>query len=141
MVGPKHPLLVSGVQFIAIIVLTAVIFLIIDFSRRTTTGYYVSQAEKDLKAGIEAELALNKELVARRDEVRSDPYVERWAREEAHMVRPGDRPLILLAPDAVEDKPDAPQAQTALPPEPSRPNWHQWWSLFLDTEPGVLRAR
>jgi cell division protein FtsB len=138
MMQPKHQLLVSGVQFVAIVVLTAAIFLIIDFSRRTTTGYYISQAEKDLKAKIDEQIALQEELKARRELVLSDAYVEQWAREEAHMVRPGDRAMILVTPQVAYVRQEVPQPVGVLPEDVTQPNWHQWWALFFDKEPSAL---
>ena len=145
MVRPKKPPLISGTQFAAIVVLTIALFLIVDFGRRTTAGYYVSQTEKRLDAEIKALLAQQESLEKHLDYVQTDEYVERWAREQAHMVRPGDRRLIVVTPPA-----SATQSKEALPvPRPSSstvasaqvPNWHHWWRLFWDTEPGTLRPR
>ena len=140
MIRSKDPPLISGTQFAAIVVLTITLFLIIDLGRRTTAGYYVSQAEKNLKAEIRAELALKQKLIERLEYVKTDEFVEQWAREQARMVRPGDRPLIL-----VPSVPSSGQAVVVQPPkvahtaEPA-PNWHHWWRLFFNSEPGTLRA-
>jgi hypothetical protein len=133
----KNPPLISGTQFVAIVVLTMAVFLIVDFGRRATAGYSVSQAEKQLKAEIEAELELQRQLKARRDYVMSDEYVEKWAREHAHMVHPGDQPLILVTPGAPQPRPIDRSAGSQAPPTPV-PAWHQWWYLFFDTRPGAL---
>jgi cell division protein FtsB len=144
MIRPKKPPLISTTQFAAIVVLTIVLFLVIDFGRRTTAGYYVSQTEKRLEAQIETLLEQQKVLKQRRDYVQTDEYVEQWAREQAHMVRPGDHRLIVVTPPAPSDAPDA-ATPAAPPPRNSTaarqpvPNWHHWWRLFWDTEPGTLR--
>jgi cell division protein FtsB len=144
MIRPKKPPLISTTQFAAIVVLTIALFLVIDFGRRTTAGYYVSQTEKRLVAEIEALLKEQEILKQRRDYVQTDAYVEQWAREQAHMVRPGDRRLIVVTPPAstapADDQP-APAFTTlesAVAREPV-PNWHLWWRLFWDTEPGTLQ--
>ena len=141
MIRSKDPPLISGTQFAAIVVLTISLFLIVDLGRRTTAGYYVSQAEKNLQAEIRAELALKQKLMERLEYVKTDAYVEQWAREHAHMVRPGDRPLILVTPGVPPAEPFA-----ARPPNPSSstepvPNWHHWWRLFFNSEPGMLPLR
>jgi hypothetical protein len=139
MIRPKIPPLISGTQFAAIVVLTIALSLIIDFGRRTTAGYYVSQAEKRLEAEIATELALKKRLEERLETVKKDAFVERWAREVARMVRVGDRPLILVqsaessTPQVLVQPENVADAVTPVP------NWHAWWRLFLDTEPGMLR--
>jgi hypothetical protein len=149
MIKPKKPPLFSGTQFAAIVVLTIALFLVIDFGRRTTAGYYVSQTEQRLDAEIEALLEQQEALQERLEYVQTDEFVERWAREQAHMVRPGDRRLIVVTPPASAPGED-PQPAEPLPSDsvttPAAalepvPNWHHWWRLFWDTEPGTLRRR
>jgi len=153
MIRPKKTPLISGTQFAAIVVLTIALFLIVDFGRRTTAGYYVSQTEKRLDAEIEALLARQETLQERLEYVQTDEYVERWAREQAHMVRPGDRRLIVVTPEPSTLSPEQPPAALPLPDSSAAqgaaqgaaqervPNWHHWWRLFWDTEPGTLRRR
>jgi cell division protein FtsB len=146
MIRPKKPPLISTTQFAAIVVLTIALFLVIDLGRRTTAGYYVSQTEKRLEAEIEALLKEQEVLRRRRDYVQTDAYVEQWAREQAHMVRPGDRRLIVVTPPASSASSEGqpvvapPVAESVAPSQPV-PNWHHWWRLFWDTEPGTLRRR
>jgi cell division protein FtsB len=128
---PKKPSLISGTQFVAIVVLTIAIFLIVDFGRRTTAGYYVSQSEQRLLNEIEAELTRRAELTARRDYVLTDEYVEEWAREQAHMIRPGDRPLFLVTPESPGALVELIQSTESYPPAEPLPNWYQWWLLFF----------
>jgi hypothetical protein len=150
MIRPKNVPLISGTQFAAIVVLTIALSLIVDFGRRTTVGLYVSQAEERLEQEIEALEEQEAALLARIEEVETDAYVERWARR-AHMVLPGDRLVILVpvepdvqrgagvqAPGSALPSASPPQAAIAMV---QVPNWHQWWRLFLDSEPGTLRRR
>ena len=131
---PKNPPLVSGAQFLAIVVLTLSIFLIVDLGRRATAGYHVTQAEKRLREEIAAILERQEDLRARRDHVASDAYVEEWARQEGHMIHPGDKPLILVKPQT--RRPAAPQAAPVDDHAAQRvPNWAHWWLLFLDEMP------
>jgi hypothetical protein len=93
-----------------------------------------------LRADIEAELALQQRLKERLDYVKSDAFVERWAREEGHMVQPGDRLLIPVTPAAPPGQLDVVQPPDLAIVAAPVPNWHHWWRLFLDTEPGKLRS-
>jgi cell division protein FtsB len=140
MIRSKDPPLISGTQFAAIVVLTITLFLIIDLGRRTTAGYYVSQAEKKLKAEIRAELAFKQRLIERLEYVKTDAFVEQWAREQARMVRPGDRPLILVPFAAPSGEPAAVQPIDTASLTGPEPNWHHWWRLFFNSEPGTLRS-
>jgi len=141
MIRSKDPPLISGTQFAAIVILTITLFLIIDLGRRTTAGYYVSQAEKRLRAEIQAELELKKRLMERLEYVKTDAYVEEWARQQARMVRPGDRPLIVLTPAAPSGERGFLQLPSGGSPPGPVPNWHHWWRLFFNSEPGTLRSR
>ena len=139
MIRSKDPPLISGTQFATIVVLTIALFVMVDFGRRTTAGHYVSQAEKRLTEEIQAELELHQHLMTHLEYVKTDEYVERWARQQAHMARPGDQPIIVITPDA----PPAPiphRIQDETPQLVTSANWHHWWRLFFDTEPGVLQT-
>jgi cell division protein FtsB len=126
----KNQPLITGTQFVAIVILTISIFLIIDLGRRATAQYHVSQAERRLTLEIDDTLAQQTRLEARRDYVASDAYVEEWAREQAHMIRPGDQPVILVTTEAPRTAPrvSAPQAPPAAE---EVPNWYYWWELFF----------
>jgi hypothetical protein len=131
LIQPKKPSLISGTQFVAIVVLTIAIFLIVDFGRRTTAGYYASQAEQRLRTEIQAELTRRAELTARRDYVLTDEYVEEWAREQAHMIRPGDQPLFVMTPQSPDARVELIQSAELPPSVEALPNWYQWWLLFF----------
>lgn len=136
---PQPRTTISGAQFVGIIVLTIILLLIVDYGRRVSTGFYIAQAEEQLKAEIAVELTRNAQLKARLEYVQSDEFVEKWAREEGHMARPGDRPFILVT---VEAPRSAPQNSTAIVQTAGatpQPTWHQWWYLFFDTPPGRFR--
>ncbi|MBN1936268.1 MAG: hypothetical protein JW934_16490 [Anaerolineae bacterium] len=135
---PKAQSIMSGAQFVGIVVLTVILLLIVDYGRRASTGYYVAQAEEQLKAEIGIELTKNAQLKERLDYVQGEEYVEEWAREDGHMVRAGDRPLILVtvaAPFVLQSAPLPVQTNDATP----QPTWYHWWYLFFDTPPGMFR--
>ncbi|MBN1581536.1 MAG: septum formation initiator family protein [Anaerolineae bacterium] len=137
MIRSKNTPLIDGTQFIGIVVMTIAILLVVDFGRRATTGYYVAQAEEQLKGEIAIELTRQAQLKERLDYVQSDEYVEEWAREKAHMIRPGDQPLILVASEAPIVLANATERTPPTGTPPPEPAWHRWWRLFFDTEPGI----
>ena len=72
--------------------------------------------------------------------VKSDAYVEYWARDEGKMIRDGE---VLILPkssgmQSSSGRPSVPlvEFQTTAP-EPE--NWQLWWALFFDGEPPRLR--
>lgn len=57
----------------------------------------------------------------------SQKAVEEWAREEGHMVQPGDYLIVPVAPFGATSQPD-------LIPTPASSrvaNWEVWWALFF----------
>ena len=134
LIQPKRPPLISGTQFVAIVIVTVAIFFIVDFGQRATAGYYVSQAEKTLKAQIHAELTRRAELEVTREYVASEEYVERWARE-THMKRVGDQPLIIVTPRAEQRRQGEALPASTPTPSTSDATWVEWWRLFFDFDP------
>ncbi len=136
---PQTRPIISGAQFVGIVMLTVILLLIVDYGRRASTGFYVAQAEEQLKAEISIELTKNAQLKKRLEYVQSEEYVEKWAREQGHMARPGDQPFILVtveAPSVVTAGASLPVPVDSAPPQPL---WHQWWYLFFDAPPAAFR--
>lgn len=97
------------------VVVLAVLALLSVYTVRLARQYAVSQSAEAKRLSLAARVAaLETETAAIQTETAfagSDAYVERWAREDQHMVRPGDQPVqVALA------TPSAPAAGT--PEEP-----------------------
>lgn len=58
---------------------------------------------------------------------RSDQAVEEWARNEAHMARPGDKIIIPLTPEGQTPVPMVEATPTPVVVE----NWEIWYALFF----------
>jgi hypothetical protein len=140
MIRSKDQPLISNTQFVTIVVVTVTIFLIVDFGRRATASYYVSEAERQLKDEIAVELTRQAELTAYRDYVQRDEYVEQWAREQAHMVRVGDQPVIPITPPVSRQWGNVAQPVDDAAEAPQPPNWYRWWRLFFEVDPWTLQV-
>ena len=57
----------------------------------------------------------------------SDQAVEDWARNEAHMAKPGDVVVIQITPPNQTPVPEVEVIATSRPIE----NWEVWWALFF----------
>ena len=129
--GPQFPL----TQFIAIIVITISIFLVIDFARRTAAIYRIKNEAARLEEEVAAAGAQSQALEARLRYVKSDAYVEEVARTRLKWAQPGETVVVVMAtPQAAP--PPSPDGQPAMAsaPAPEVP-WQAWWHLFLDTPP------
>ncbi len=126
----------NSVQIMFAVILAVGLLLAINFSSRIIAGQPLQEAYNQAQSEVDELRAEQAALIAQLDYVRSDPYVEQWARAEGKMVREGEM-LVVPVPSGVvvEQEPvmveEAP-VQTA-PPEPE--SWTLWWSLFFDVEP------
>ncbi len=123
----------SSIQVMFAMILGLGLLLAINFSTRITESQPLQDEYEQIVneiAGLESE---QQDLIALRDYVRSDPYVEQWARDNGKMVRPNEV-LIIPVPsgETVEPTPTPSfnvEVQTA-PPTPEA--WELWWALFFD---------
>ncbi len=101
--------------------------LMMDLNTRLQELSRVS-AQRDLvRTQVADQIATQQYLKTRIAYVDSDEYVEEWARQEAHMARPGDHVIVPLPPENVQPTP----TPLVLPIiEPAKP-WEVWWALFF----------
>ena len=57
----------------------------------------------------------------------SDQAVENWARNEAHMIQPGDVLVVQITP---QNQTPAPEVEIVVTPRAIE-NWEVWWVLFF----------
>lgn len=133
---PKSRNQLSGAQVTFAAILAVGLALVISLSSRILAGQPLEQAYNRVLVEIDQLRLEQSRLITERDYVRSDAYVERWAREDGKMVREGEV-LIIPVPSGANINP-APtpvplaEIETTLPgPEP----WNLWWALFFDSEP------
>jgi cell division protein FtsB len=65
--------------------------------------------------------------------VKTDEYVEKWAREEAKMARPGEVVVIPPADSEESDRRSAPTSGSQSPADSGtepRPFWAAWWETI-----------
>ena len=125
--GAKAPI----AQFVAIIVLSISVFLIVDFGRRAAANYRVQREADRLSQEVEAARQRQVELLARRTYVASDLYVEAVARNELKWGQPGETVIVVMStPEAVALPTDrVVQTVTVLPVAQSPAE--AWWLLFF----------
>lgn len=83
---------------------------------------------------LDAQIAELKQLEQR---LRTDDEIERIAREELGMVRPGEVAFVIVpGPEAEAAPKPGPAPPPAAParPAPPAPAWYErWWSAFVDS--------
>ncbi len=114
-------------KFIGIIAIFLLVLLMINLNSRLGE-YFRLDSERDKMQTQSANMAMTS--VALETQVAyatSQQAVEDWARNEAHMAKPGDVVVIAVTPAAV-----TPTPEVMVTPE-ARPiaNWEVWWALFF----------
>jgi cell division protein FtsB len=126
----------SSVQIMFAVILSVGLMLALQFSNRIQADRDLQRIHDQVVQEIEFLEQQQAELMDEINYVKSDAYVERWARDEGKMVREGE---VLVLPQPLERPAEAQATPIPLvafettPPEPQ--NWELWWALFFDTPP------
>ena len=117
----------SGKKALAVLGLIFVAYLLLDMNHRVEDHLRLS-AERDSMATQvlvvkNTEQALQTQIAF----ANSDAAVEKWAREEAFMARPGDHPIVMLP-----DKNYIPQpTPETIATQQVYQNWEVWAAVFF----------
>ena len=126
----------SSAQLLIAVILTLGLFLTINFSSRIQLDRELQGIHAQVLAEI-ADLQIEQRSLAEELKyVKSDAYVEYWARDDGKMIREGE---ILIIPQALtSDEASASRAVQLVEfvtTEPEPENWQLWWALFFDGDP------
>ena len=115
------------------------LFLVINFSGRITASQPLQEAYRHAQTEIDQLKQEQAALLEERDYVRSDAFVEQWARDDGKMVRPGEVLVIPVPSHTSAGLPQNPEAGTPSTPvettPPTSAPWTVWWALFFDSPP------
>jgi cell division protein FtsB len=107
------------------------VYLVILTGQRALDAYRsnleVEATRREIVSLRARNIELQNELVGNR----GDEEIERTAREELSLARPGDHPVILIWPGGTRPQAPAPAPQAAA----TEPNWREWLGLFIDVNP------
>lgn len=130
----RRPGTINGLQVMFAAILSIGLILAINFSSRISEGQPLQEAYIRVQREIAALQTEQAGLVIQRDYVRSDAYVESWARSDGKMIRPGDV-LIVPVPGIAAPPVATPPPLIVQEDETGLPTWALWWSLFFDSPP------
>jgi len=122
-------------QFIAIIALSISLFLIVDFGRRTASGYRIYREEERLEAQLAPLRESHQALLDKQDYVQTDAYVEEIARNELKWSKPGETVIVILATPQTASHPLSAQNSSTSSTQADTP-FHAWLTLFFPEEVG-----
>lgn len=130
----------STVQLLIAIIVAVGLLLALNLSSRIQLDRELQVIHSGVVAEIAQLMEQQQDLISKLNHVKSDAYVEFWARDEGKMLRDGE---ILILPQSGRITDSAPNSNVQLvefvttAPEPR--NWELWWALFFDSPPPQLR--
>ena len=130
----------TSIQVMMAVALAFGLVLTLNFSGRIKLDGDLGRIHARFSAEIEALLEEQQDLIEELSYVKSDAYVEYWARDEGKMIREGE---VLILPKSSGAQVSPPPASIRLvefqttAPEPE--NWELWWALFFDAAPPKLK--
>jgi cell division protein FtsB len=143
--GKPHSRPVTWSQFLAIIMITIALAVVLEYGHRATVSAGLKRESQRLEREVATLEAEQRALAIQRDRVQTDEYVEEWARTEGVMVLQGETPVVPLPSNQI-----APAEETTPAPAPepggvsseksseTSTHWQEWWALFFgpDVEEG-----
>jgi cell division protein FtsB len=119
----------SLAQVIAFIGVILAGYFVVGFGRVALVGHELRASKANLQTQVDELAAQVTTLEDRKAYVQTDEYIEKAAREEYKLSRPGDQVIV---PMYETEKPDVPTQSVQPPPvpEPVEP-WQAWWDLFF----------
>lgn len=132
--GPQ----LTSVQLMLAVALTIGLALALNFSSRINLDRDLARIHAEFSHEIETLLARQQQLIAELEYVKSDAYVEYWARDEGKMIREGEFLILPQRVGAADFESTPPRRLVEFQTTQPRPgNWELWWALFFDgTPPG-----
>jgi hypothetical protein len=124
---------VSVTQFVALIVATIALSLVVDFGRKVALYRHLQFEETRLDQGIAYEEARQDYLEWLKGYVQTVNFVDGWARREWKLVKPGETGVVPNLPEA-SISPQARPREESLPSGES--HWQEWWNLLFYRLPG-----
>jgi hypothetical protein len=120
---------VSVTQFVALIVATIALSLIVDLGHKVAVYRRLQREEFRLDQEIEFEEERGVYLEGLKEQVQTDGFLHYWALNEQKMVKSGETLVVPRFQAAPPAPPIQPQQETHSSEES---HWQEWWKLFFD---------
>lgn len=115
-----------------------VLFVLVTIGGKAMQGYEMRQEAKAVEQQVDQLKRENRELATELEYYKSDQYIEKVAREELGLVRPGDVPVVIISPGNTRTSPDLLPKATPVPTASPRTRdtaiWQRWLAIFVDSE-------
>jgi cell division protein FtsB len=117
----------SRKKIIGLVAVLLLVLLMMNINSRLSEYFRLSNERDRLGTEVAYSRATKVALDTQVAYATSDRAVEDWARDEAHMARPGDKVIVPVTPAN-----ETPQPVIQVTPTPTTvENWQVWWALFF----------
>lgn len=113
-------------KFFTCLVIFFQILLIISLVRGTFESFRGKERIEELERRRQELVREKNGLEVEMQEVQNPDYLERVAREELHLAKPGEKVVIIPGGVIGENK-----EQGILNIERDKPNWRKWWEVVV----------
>ena len=120
---------ISTAHIVIALVIPLVAYFGLAAGQKAIEVYRLNQEAALVRAETEALKEENARLLMQVEYLKSDAYVEKIAREQLNLIKPGDKPVVVLAPEGRKDNGD--RTQLTVENATDKPNWLRWWEFFF----------
>ena len=106
------------------------LYFLVSVTQRTAQVYQLRQEEVRLQREVGSLEARHQQLVEQRDRLQSDPDIEKIAREQLNLIKPGETAVIVL-PNKEAITLAQQQQPLAVPQQEAPPFWKSWWAWLI----------
>ena len=117
-------------QIVVLLAVPVLVYLSVASVTKAFQTYQLQAEERRLRQEIARLEVQNRELQKQIDYLKSDAYVEKIAREQLNLIKPGETAVVVLSPTPVPTPIAAPAAKPP-PTRLARTNWELWWDYFF----------
>lgn len=114
-----------------LLVILAIIFcgiLLMDLNYRVNEYFTLNAQKQKIETQVYGLWATREALKTELAYSRSDDAVEKWAREEGKMVKPGDVRVVPLS----QGQPTVTPVPLDKPTQKAYHYWEYWWAIFFE---------
>jgi cell division protein FtsL len=116
-----------ALRLAAVLVVPLLLYALVATGQKALDNYRLNQDAAALRAELVNLRTENLRLQKDIEDARTDAAIEKIAREQLGLIRPGDHPMVLVAQGSDAQPQAAPQLSSPPPP----PVWRQWWDYFF----------
>jgi cell division protein FtsL len=117
-----------ALRLAAVLAVPLLLYALVATGQKAAENYQLNQQAEALRVEISGLRNQNVQLQQEIEAARTDSAIEKIAREQLGLIKPGDHPLVLVS----QNGSNAQQATPAsTPAAPAKPVWRQWWDYFF----------